>query len=181
MTDSGRRNYWRIARWSLALVLLLIPIVMNQISDEWRWELRGFILVGVVIGGVGLLYELAERASGNWGYRAGMAIVLVTPVLTMWTTIVRDDGDGVGFIMLVLAAIAGAFTAWFRPAGMARAALGLAVMQALLGLLIVTAPSTASQPDGGSRAVAFCSVFTILWLAAAALFYVAAKDSDKRI
>ena len=85
--------------------------------------------------------DRTERASGGKTYRAGIAVVLATSFLTVWTTVVRDDGNGIGFFLLIMAAAVGAFSAWFRPAGMARTMLGVAIMQVLLGIAIATAPS----------------------------------------
>ncbi len=62
-----------------------------------------------------------EQASGSRNYRTGVAVALVTSFLTVWTTIVRDDGHGIGFFLLILATGTGWFAAWFQPAGMARA------------------------------------------------------------
>jgi len=153
---------------------------MMQVSDGWHWTAGSFAIAGVIIGGVCLLYELAERASGSRAYRAGVAVALVTSVLTVWTTIVRDDGSGIGFLMLVMTAVVGALSAWFRPAGMARTMLGVAVMQALLGIAVATAPSTASSPAGISRALLFSGFFALLWLLSAAFFRTAAKG-DKAL
>jgi len=174
--EAGPWNYWRIARWSGALALLLTPLVMMQISDGWHWTAGSFVFAGIVIGGVMLLYELAERASGSRAYRAGAAVALVASFLSVWTTIVRDDGNGMGFFMVIMAAVVGAFAAWFRPAGMARTMLGAAIMQALGALAIATAPSTASLPDGVSRAWLAGGFFTAMWLISAILFRAAAKD-----
>jgi len=170
---------WRIARWTAALVLLLIPAVMMRVSSDWHWSVGSFAVAGIIIGGLMLLYELAERASGSRAYRAGVAIVLVTSFLTVWTTIVRDDGNGIGFLLLVVTAAIGAFAAWFRPAGMARAMLGVAVMQALVGIAVATAPVTASVPDAASRALIVGGSFAVLWLTAAMFFRAAAK-ADRR-
>jgi MFS family permease len=170
---------WRIARWTAALALLLTPLAMMQISDEWHWTFGSFVFAGIMIGGVGLLYELAEWVSESRAYRAGVAVALVTSFLTVWTTIVRDDGNGIGFLMLIMAAIVGGFSAWFRPAGMARTMLGVAIMQALLGALIATAPSTASTPDGSVRALLFSGFFAVLWLVSAAFFRAATKRDHK--
>jgi len=181
MTGSSERagakawNYWRIARWTVALALLLTPLVMMQISDEWHWSVGSFVVAGVMIGGVGLLYELAERASGSRAYRAGVAIALAASFLTVWATFVRDDGTGIGFFLVIMAAAVGGFSAWFRPAGMARAMLGVAIMQGLLGVAIATAPSTASLPDGQFKALAFSGFFVVMWLISAAFFWAAAN------
>jgi hypothetical protein len=177
---TGIWNHWRIARWTAALVLLLTPAVMMRVSSNWHWTIGSFVVAGVMIGGIGLLYELAEKASGSRAYRAGVAIALVTSFLTIWTTIVRDDGNGIGFLLLVGTAAVGAFAAWFRPAGMARAMLGVAVMQALVGVAVATAPVTASVPDGSIRALVFSGFFVVLWLMAALCFRAAARRDSPR-
>ncbi|MDQ0251798.1 hypothetical protein J2W22_003886 [Sphingomonas kyeonggiensis] len=116
----------------------------------------------------------SSQGNGGWGYRAGVAVAVVTSFLTVWTTIVRDDGNGMSFFLLILAAMTGAFAAWFRPAGMARTMLGVAVMQALLALAIATAPVVARVPGESSKALLFGGVFAALWLVSAACFRAAA-------
>jgi hypothetical protein len=111
-------------------------------------------------------------------YRTGVAVAVLASLLTAWTTIVRDDGTGIGWFELIMAAVVGAFSAWFRPAGMARTMLGVAVMQALVGLAVATAPSTASLPGGSVRAILFSGVFAGLWLMSAACFRAAAMKNQ---
>ncbi|WNO54669.1 hypothetical protein [Stakelama saccharophila] len=179
MTGSSDRtgamtgNHWRIVRWGAALVLLLIPLVMMQISDGWHWTAGSFVAAGIVIGGMGLLYELVERANDSRAYRAGAAVAIVTAFLTVWTTIVRDDGNGIGFFLLIMAAALGSFAAWFRPAGMARTMLGVAIMQILLGIAIATAPSVVAVPGASFRALSSSGFFAALWLISAAFFLAA--------
>lgn len=175
-TRAGRPNYWQIARWTAAVALLLTPLAMMQVSSEWHWTIGDFLFAGTMIGGVGLLYELAERTSGSRAYRAGAAMALVASFLTVWTTLVRDDGTGMDFFLLIMAAAVGGFSAWFRPAGMARTMLGVAIMQLLLGLAIATAPSTARIPGGSLKALVFSGFFAALWLISAAFFRAAARD-----
>jgi hypothetical protein len=93
----------------------------------------------------------------------------------MWTTIVRDDGNGIGYFTVIMGAVVGAFAAWFRAAGMARTMVGVAVMQAMVGSLIATAPLTANAPGGPVRVLVGSGGFVLLWLIAAAFFRVAAK------
>jgi hypothetical protein len=116
-----------------------------------------------------------EQASGSRNYRAGVAVAVVTSFLTVWTTVVRDDGHGIGFFLLILAAGTGGFAAWFQPAGMARTMVGVAIMQALLGLAIATAPLTANMPGGPFKILLFSGVFMMLWLISAAFFRAAGK------
>jgi hypothetical protein len=115
------------------------------------------------------------RAGGNLAYRAGVAVAVVASFLTVWTTIVRDNGEGEAFFLLIMAIGVGWFTARFRAADMVRTMLGVAVMQVILTILIVTAPVTATEPDGVFKAWLSGGVFTGMWLVSAAFFRVAAK------
>ena len=116
----------------------------------------------------------SNQAGATRAYRIGIAIALIASFLTVWTTIVRDDGSGAGFFLVIMAAAVGGFAAWFNPAGMARAMIGVAIMQATFGIAIATAPLTASAPDGPLKALLFNGFFAILWLISAAFFRTAA-------
>lgn len=120
-------------------------------------------------------------ASGNLPYRTGAGVAALTSFLIVWTTIVRDSVDSAGFFLLVMAPVVGGYAVRFRPAGMARTMLGVAVMQLAWTLAVATAPVTAQVPDGVFRTWLFGGVFTALWLVSAALFRGAARhdgDSD---
>ncbi len=116
-----------------------------------------------------------DKAGGRGAYRGGIGAAVLAAFLTVWTTVVRDDGSGMGYFMIILAVPVGWFAARFEPAGMARAMLGVAAMQVLAGMLVATAPITAAEPDGVLRAVLFNAGFTALWLGSAALFRRAAR------
>lgn len=121
----------------------------------------------------------AERTSGKWAYRAGVTVAIATSFLIVWTTVVRDDGTGIGFFLVIMAAGVGGYAARFRPAGMARTMLGIAIMQLLYAIAVATAPVTANLPGGVLRAVLSGAVFAALWLASANLFRAAAtRNTD---
>ncbi|URW76844.1 hypothetical protein M9980_06525 [Sphingomonas donggukensis] len=116
------------------------------------------------------------KAMGSSGfYRWGVGIAALTSFLIVWTTIVRDDGNGIGFFLTIMAAVVGAFASWFRADGLARTMVGVAVMQVLLGIAIATAPSIAAIPGASRMFLLGCGVFATLWLAAAACFRRAAR------
>lgn len=118
--------------------------------------------------------SLASRASGSRAYRAGIAVAIMASFLIVWTTVVRDDGTGIGYFLVIMAAVVGGFAARFRPAGMARTMLGVAIMQLLNSVAIATAPTPASLPDGSLKAVLFGAFFAALWLISATFFRGAA-------
>ena len=116
-----------------------------------------------------------ERPNSGRAYRCGVGAAVLTSFLTVWTTVVRDDGTGIGWFMVIMAAMVAGFAASFRAAGMARAMAGVAVMQILLGVAIATAPSTASMPHGSFRASLFSATFAVMWLVSGVCFRAAAR------
>jgi len=101
-------------------------------------------------------------ANERGAYRLRVGVALAASFLTIWTTIVRDDGNGIAFSMLIMAAAVGAVSAWFRSAGMARTMLGIAIMQALLAALLATAPSIANDPGGADHILLSSGLFIAL-------------------
>lgn len=168
-------NGWRIARWSAVAILLLIPLAMMQVVPDWNWGPGAFVLAGIVIGGPVLLYEVAARRSASTAYGLGAAVALATSFVTVWTTVVRDDGNGLGFFGAVFTAAACAFVAKGKAEGMARAMLATAGVQALLAAMVATAPIT-EQPI---RILMLSGVFSGLWLASAVLFRRSARVESR--
>jgi len=121
------------------------------------------------------LNKATGQAGGNGAYRAGAGIAVVTSLLMVWTTVVHDDSNGIGFFMVIMTAIVGGFAAWFQPAGLARTMIGVAAAQVMVGALIATAPITANTPGGPTSALLFSGVFAVLWLTSAAFFRAAAN------
>ena len=117
----------------------------------------------------------SETAGDRRAYSAGVAVAAATSLLIVWTTIVRDDGSGLGSFGVILAAMVGAFAAEFQPAGLARAMVGTAAMQGLIGVGIATAPVTRMQTGLSLRVLVISGVLAALWLAAAALFRAAVR------
>jgi hypothetical protein len=80
--------------------------------------------------------------SASTTYRAGLAVMIATAFVTVWTTIVHDDGNGLGSFGVVVTAAACAFVARGKADAMARAMLATAGVGALLAALLATAPIT---------------------------------------
>ena len=113
--------------------------------------------------------------SNTTSYRIGVVIAALTAFFTVWGTIVHDDGSGVGFFMVILAAGVGAFAGRFRADGMARTMAGVAVMHMSAAALVATAPITAAVTGGPLRYWGFGVVLAALWLVSAACFRRAAS------
>lgn len=121
--------------------------------------------------------------SGRIAYRMGVGVALAASFLQVWINLAvgivgsEDNPVNQGFYGVVVAAAACAFTARFQPAGMARAMLATAGVQALLAMAVATAPSTArDEPMGAIGVLALSGAFAALWLISAALFHRSARQ-----
>ncbi len=180
--NQRRAHRWRIVRWAVASLALVIPFIGMQVSQEWDWTTGDFIFAAVLAGGTALLYEGAVRAAPNIFYRAGAAIAVITSLLLIWSNlavgIVGSEDHPLNLLFFVVPVIgfAGAVMARLRPAGMARALLATAVAHALVatGVLVAMAGLTAAPIF---ERVAN-GVFVALWLASAVLFKQAARAKE---
>lgn len=74
-----------IVRIALATAfILLIPLIAMQITDEVKWGLFDFIVIGALLFGTGLTYELLARKIKNRKHRIALAIALVLAMLLIW-------------------------------------------------------------------------------------------------
>lgn len=166
-------NPWRIAAWGLAAFLILLPLVAMRFTDEVNWDAEDFIFAGVVIGGTGLVFELAVRMSCNLAYRGGVAAALAAAFLILWANgavgMIGDEGNpyNLFFYGVIGVALIGAVAAMFRPAGMALAMLAAGTVH-----LAVAAGGLSADPRGA----AFSAVFAGLWALSAILFRRAARQ-----
>ncbi|MDB5185662.1 MAG: rane protein [Candidatus Saccharibacteria bacterium] len=73
-----------IVRIVLATVLiLLLPLLAMQFTDEVKWDLRDFAAIGALLLGAGLIFELVTTRV-NAKYRAVTAVALAAAVLLIW-------------------------------------------------------------------------------------------------
>jgi hypothetical protein len=103
--------YRSAARVALATALiLLLPLVAMQITDEVHWGLADFVLAGVLLGGSGLLLELAVRKPGKIAYRAAAAAIGVAAIA------LGEADDAPGLVLFGCLLIAGTVALSVRAA-----------------------------------------------------------------
>jgi hypothetical protein len=174
---SGRWTWsvWRIAGWSIPAMLLLLPLVAMQFTEEVNWTAEDFVFAAVLFGSVGLAFELIVRKSGSLAYRFGAIGAVVATFLTIWVNgavgMIGSEGNPYNFLFLGVpfVALLGAILARFKARGMAAATTAAAAVQAALGLYGLSA-----DPLGG----AFSTGFAGFWLIAAACFQVAPREGE---
>ncbi len=65
-------------------LLLLIPLVAMQFTDEVNWTLSDFVVMGVLLLGTGLMCELVMRKVNNIKYRVAICGVILAALVLIW-------------------------------------------------------------------------------------------------
>lgn len=174
-------NRLRVVGWSLAAVLWLLPFVAQFFTDEVQWGLGDFIFAAIILGGTGLLFELALRLSHDNAYRMGALLALAATFLLVWSNAaVGFVGSGANtanvlyFVMLALPFVVGAATG-FKARGMFITMILTAVVQA--AITVFAFATDLVQEDERGAILGINAFFVMLWVGSALLFRRAAERS----
>jgi CDP-diglyceride synthetase len=171
-------NPWRVVGWSLAALLLLLPLAAMHFTQEVNWTMFDFAFAAAMIGGVGIAFEVTVRATRNNAYRGALAITLAAAFLLIWIDgavgIIGDEDNPLNLLYIGVVAIAfgGMAIARFRARGASRAMTMAAIANAAVGLVAVVAGR--NDPPGIVGLIVLNGFFVLLFLGAARLFGIAA-------
>ncbi|WP_433926443.1 hypothetical protein AB3662_26340 [Sorangium cellulosum] len=173
--EGGRRGSpRRMAVWGAAALVLLLPLVAMQFTDEVAWDLADFAIFGAMLVGACGTYELAARATGNRAYRAAVGLALATAFILVWMNLAvgiignEENPANLMYGGVLAVGIIGAFIARFQPQGMERALVATAIAQALVAAIALVA--------GLGYTLVLTGFFVALWLTSARLFRQAARE-----
>jgi hypothetical protein len=167
----------------VTMLLLAIPLVAMQITDEVKWDATDFVVMGALLFSTGLAFEWLLRRKGSSLYRIAVGLALFSTLFMTWANLavglIGGEGNPVNALLLivVVVGIAGAFLAHFRPGGMALTLTAMAGAQGVVTVLAVVlqwkelrqGPVDIWGPNG---------LFILLFLAAAVLFWAAAEETQ---
>jgi len=181
--DDGdtRVSLGRIAAWGAGALLLLLPLVAMQFTNEVVWTGLDFAFAGTLIFGALGAYELAVRRTAAHD-RAALGIAVVGGFMLVWSVAAVGLLDGPADLMyggVLAVGFVGALVARFRAHGMAHAMFAMALAMAAVG---VGAVLTGSIPASNTpfQILGITGFFFALWLASAGLFWEAARAEDER-
>lgn len=64
--------------------VLLMPLIAMQFTDEVNWTLGDFAVAGLLLFGVGLLFDLVIRTVNKSEYRTVIYVAIVVMFLLIW-------------------------------------------------------------------------------------------------
>lgn len=183
MTSSPARRVspWRIAAWSAAAFLLLLPLVAMQVTDEVHWTGGDFVFAAVLLFGPLGLYEVAARRMGSATYRAAVIVALAGAFLVTWVNGavgLTDTGADALYLGVIAVGILGAVVARFRPRAMAVAMGATALAMAAVGVGALLLGAVAAH-NTVLQMLALHGFFVAMFAASAWLFWQAAPASPE--
>jgi hypothetical protein len=179
-TMTRSKNLIRIA--IVTACILMIPLLAGA-----PWSPFDFIVMGTLLFGTGLTYELVARKAGTIAYRAAVGIACATGFLLVWINaavgIIGDGPVNLMYLGVIAVGFIGAFIARFAARGMALALFATAVAQMLVPVValviwkagwqdLLIDPNSPHSPfhPGILPVFGLNAFFAALWSASALLF-----------
>jgi hypothetical protein len=66
------------------VLLLLVPLIAMQFTNEVNWTLSDFVVMGILLLGTGLLCELVLRKVKKIKYRTAIVVAILVAFLLIW-------------------------------------------------------------------------------------------------
>lgn len=178
-TFTGFWKFLRVAGWTAAAMILVLPFVLMRFTTEVDWTFGDLLFAGAILGSVGLLFEFLIRRSADDAYRTGVIVTLATMFLLIWINaavgLVGSGANAANILYAALVAVPmiGGLLCGFKAKGMFRTSIATAVVQALImvGVFVIGAVGE----DEAIAILVMNAVFIVLWIGAALLFAEASR------
>lgn len=163
-------------------VLLLIPLVAMQFTNEVDWTHSDFIFAGILLFGTGLTYKLITRKSGEIVFRVAVGFALFTGFLLIWSNlavgIIGSENNAINLLYfgVIFVGIIGAFIARFKSKKLALTMFAMATAQALITGVAFTIGMHHLPEVTVYHILAVNGFFITLFIVAAMLFRFATVD-----
>jgi hypothetical protein len=183
LSGSGGHK-WRLLGWGTAVALLSAPFVAMQLHAEGvDWSVGDFLVMGVMLGTVGGLIELAMRTRRSWPYRGGVVLALLGAFLLTWANLAvgivgsEHNPNNLLFFIALLMGIAGAVGGNFSAGGMKRAMITTVIT--LILAFVIAELGQHDEPMAPPLAEGIGTfIFVLLFAGSALLFRRAERQSD---
>lgn len=174
--DMKSWTQWRIIGWGLGALILLLPLIAMQFTNEVNWDATDFGVAAFLIASVGIAFELAIRKTGSTAYRIASGFALIAVFLLIWMNaavgLIGSENNPANLLYggVIAVGFVGALLARFQARGMARALFFTALAQ-----LLVMVYALLAELDGMIEIIRLNSFFVALFIISALLFQQAAR------
>jgi len=158
------------------ILLLMIPLIAMQFTNEVAWTLSDFVIAGTLLFGTGLTYTLVTRTSGEMMYRIAIGFALFTGLFLVWVNmavgIIGSENNDINllYFLVIFTGIIGGFISKFKPQGMMLTMFAMAVMQAVIAVIALTIGMADATGSSIFEIITVNGFFITLFVVAASLF-----------
>jgi len=183
--EKGGRPRWRIAGWAAGGFMLLLALVAKQFIGEVSW-VDSLAQTGALLIGVGVVFELVSRKTGEAAHRAAVGLALGSVLLLGWVNAAvgiigsEDNEANLMYVGVLVVGATGAIIARFKPEGMARALFATALAQTLVAVIALVG-RMGTPFSGPLEIVAINGFFVALFVGSGLLFRKAARSRPDRV
>jgi hypothetical protein len=79
------RDKQRIAAWAIIpMLILLVPFIAMQVTDEVQWDVADFVFAGVLLATAGIIYALLTPKSKTAIFHSAIGLVIIIVVVLIW-------------------------------------------------------------------------------------------------
>lgn len=155
-------------------LILLIPVALWLLAI-WHWRPGAPVLaVVLLVGGIGLTYQLVAKKISNTAYRFAVGVALAAVFLLVWMNaavggILGDDPANMMYFGVLLVGCIGAIIARLEPQGMSRTLFATAFAMVLVPAIALMI-GTPAFANGVPAVFGLHAFFAMLWVGSALLF-----------
>jgi hypothetical protein len=168
-------------------LILLVPLVAMQFTDEVDWSVIDFSIVGALLFGTGVSYILITRYMTNVVFKAGVGMALGTTLFMVWANLavgLIGAGPNPGNLMymgVVAVAVIATFLSRFTPRGMERAMYAVVLALVLVAVIALLANMHEYPGSSVTEILTVNGFFAFLYAISGLLFRYVALEQAQRI
>jgi hypothetical protein len=163
-------------------LLLMVPLVAMQFTDQVNWTAPDFAVAGALLFGAGVSFVLMARLADHAAHRLAAGLAVAAALMLVWANLAvgiigsENNPANLMYFGVLAVEILGACIARLRPHGMSRALSATALAQTLVAVIAFVAGPGAAEPPGRFGVLVLNGFFVALFAASAWLFGHAARS-----
>jgi len=168
------------------ILILLVPLVAMQFTDEVNWTAGDFIMMGALIFGIGFSYVLATRFISNIIHKIAIGFALASTFFMIWANLavgLIGAGPNWGNLMylgVVAVGIIGTILSRFTASGMERTMYAMALSLVLVAVIALFANMHQYPGSSMQEIIGVNGFFSILFAVTGLLFRYIAHEQLHR-
>ena len=166
------------------VIILLVPFVAMQFTNEVDWSASDFIIMGALVFGTGLAYVLISRFSSDTAYKTAIGLAIGSTFFMVWANLavgLIGAGPNPGNLMymgVVAVVVIGSILSRFSPGGMERVMYSTALSLALVAAIALFANMHQYPESSVTEILGVNGFFAILFAVAGVLFRRVAQGNS---